>query len=124
MLWRSGIFTVNPDRSNVMASNVMTKEEQRSYPGHALIIGGSLAGLFTGVLLRSIGRQVDIYERSPRDLSSRGGGIVLQPEIVAAFHRAQVPYDLPLGVTTHERLYLNSDGSIAQRMGGSQVQTS
>ncbi|MEM1256229.1 MAG: FAD binding domain-containing protein [Cyanobacteria bacterium P01_H01_bin.21] len=107
-----------------MASNVMTHKEQQGYPGHALVIGGSLAGLFTGVLLRSIGWQVDIYERSPHDLSSRGGGIVLQPEIVAAFHRAQIPYDLPLGVTAHERLYLNPDGSIAQRMGGSQVQTS
>jgi 2-polyprenyl-6-methoxyphenol hydroxylase-like FAD-dependent oxidoreductase len=29
----------------------------------AIVIGGSLAGLFAGTLLRSIGWQVDIYER-------------------------------------------------------------
>lgn len=38
----------------------------------AIIIGGSLSGLFTGVLLRSNSWQVDIYERSNHSLSSRG----------------------------------------------------
>lgn len=90
----------------------------------AIVIGGSLAGLFTGILLRSIGWQVDIYERSLHDLSSRGGGIVLQPEIVEAFQRAQVTYQSPLGVVAKERLYLHRDGSIAHRMGMRQTLTS
>jgi 2-polyprenyl-6-methoxyphenol hydroxylase-like FAD-dependent oxidoreductase len=45
----------------------------------ALIIGGSLGGLFAGNLLRRIGWDVEIFERSAKDLDSRGGGIVLQP---------------------------------------------
>ena len=53
----------------------------------ALIIGGSLGGLFAGNLLRRIGWDVEIFERSPRDLDSRGGGIVLQPEVVEVFRR-------------------------------------
>ena len=57
------------------------------------MIGGSLGGLFAGLLLRSIGWDVDIYERSPHDLDSRGGGIVLQPEVLEAFRRAGVQYD-------------------------------
>ena len=77
----------------------------------AIVIGGSLAGLFTGVLLRSIGWQVDIYERSPRTLSSRGGGVVLQPDVVEAFRRAGIPHQ-NLGVVAKERYYLQRDGSI------------
>jgi len=54
---------------------------QASAAKQAVVIGGSLGGLFAGLLLRSI-RDVDIYERSPQDLDSRGGGIVLQPEVL------------------------------------------
>jgi 2-polyprenyl-6-methoxyphenol hydroxylase-like FAD-dependent oxidoreductase len=82
----------------------------------ALVIGGSLAGLFAGTLLRSIGWQVDIYERSPHALDSRGGGIVLQPDVVEAFQKAGIADEVPLGVVAHERYYLNRDGSIAQPM--------
>ncbi|MBD2076844.1 FAD-dependent monooxygenase [Phormidium sp. FACHB-592] len=81
----------------------------------ALVIGGSLGGLFAGIMLRSIGWQVDIYERSAHDLDSRGGGIVLQPDVVDAFQRAGIETQA-LGVVAHERYYLNSDGSIAQPM--------
>ncbi|NER80605.1 MAG: hypothetical protein F6K42_13730 [Leptolyngbya sp. SIO1D8] len=102
----------------------MTRTKEHVYQAKAIVIGGSLAGLFTGILLRSIGWQVDIYERSPHDLSSRGGGIVLQPEIVAAFNQANVAYEAPLGVVANERLYLKPDGSIAQRMVMRQTLTS
>ena len=66
---------------------------QASAAKQAVVIGGSLGGLFAGLLLRSIGWDVDIYERSPHDLDSRGGGIVLQPEVLEAFRRAGVQYD-------------------------------
>ncbi|MBW4510631.1 MAG: FAD binding domain-containing protein [Scytonematopsis contorta HA4267-MV1] len=90
----------------------------------ALVIGGSLAGLFAGTLLRSIGWQVDIYERSPHTLDSRGGGIVLQPDVVEAFQRAGIADEVPLGVIAHERYYLNRDGSIAETMPIRQTLTS
>src|SRR5215813_3815449 len=41
----------------------------------AIVIGGSLAGLFVGAFLRRIGWQVDIYERSSIELIGRGVGI-------------------------------------------------
>ena len=91
---------------------------------HAIVIGGSLGGLFAGVLLESIGWKVDLYERSPNSLSSRGGGIVLQPEILQAFNRAKATYELPFGVTAYERLYLKADGGIAEKMLMRQTQTS
>jgi len=41
----------------------------------ALIIGGSLAGLFAANLLRKQGWEISIYERTQGDLASRGAGI-------------------------------------------------
>src|SRR5258706_15589844 len=98
-------------------------QSDQAFKGHALIIGGSLGGLFTGVLLRSIGWTVDIFERSPHDLDSRGGGIVLQPEVIRAFQRASVHYDASIGVVAKERVYLARDGSVAQRMAMRQILT-
>ncbi|WP_435979710.1 FAD binding domain-containing protein [Psychrobacter sp. DM4] len=77
----------------------------------AIVIGGSLAGLFAGTLLRDIGWQVDIYERSTHELDSRGGGIVLQPDVITAFELAGIDTD-NLGVDVIERYYLNQNGSI------------
>ncbi|WP_199490973.1 FAD binding domain-containing protein [Marinobacter vulgaris] len=90
----------------------------------AIIVGGSLAGLFNAIMLRSIGWQVDIFERTPHALESRGGGIVLQPEVELAFELAGLKDYPDLGVVSHERLFLNDDGSIAQRMHGQQTLTS
>jgi len=90
----------------------------------AIVIGGSLGGLFTGILLRAIGWQVDIYERSPHALDSRGGGVVLQPDVVEAFRQAGITEGAPWGVVANERYYLKRDGSIAQRMPMRQTLTS
>ena len=38
---------------------------EKSRQRRAIVIGGSIAGLFVGAFLRRIGWQVDIYERSP-----------------------------------------------------------
>jgi len=77
----------------------------------AIVIGGSLGGLFAGMmLLRAIGRYL---RTSAHDLDSRGGGVVLQPDVV--FQRAGIDTQA-LGVVAHERYYLNPDGSIAQPM--------
>ena len=47
------------------------KSEER----RAIVIGGSIAGLFVGAFLRRIGWRVDIYERSSIELIGRGVGI-------------------------------------------------
>ena len=90
----------------------------------AIVIGGSLGGLFTGTLLQSIGWDIDIYERSPHELDSRGGGIVLQPNVMETFKRADIPYQEPLGVVAKERYYLDKKGNVVQRMAMRQTLTS
>ena len=99
-------------------------EHQASAAKQAVVIGGSLGGLFAGLLLRSIRWDVDIYERSPRDLDTRGGGIVLQPEVLEAFRRAGVHYDTSIGVEAKERVFLDRSGGLARRRSMRQMLTS
>lgn len=45
----------------------------------AIVVGGSLGGLTAALLLRDLGWEVDVYERSPKPLMARGVGIVAHP---------------------------------------------
>ena len=51
----------------------------------AIVIGGSIGGLTTALLLRDLGFTVDVYERTATALDGRGSGIVLQPDTVRWF---------------------------------------
>lgn len=98
---------------------------QARKPRRAIVIGGSLGGLFIGNMLRSIGWDVDIFESSPGDLDSRGGGIVLQPDVVEVFHRAGIDIDASaLGVRSQHRIVFRPDGSIQSKHIAPQTQTS
>lgn len=91
----------------------------------ALVIGGSLGGLFAGAMLRTSGWDVDIFERSPHDLDSRGGGIVLQPDVVELFRQAGIdPEAIDLGVRSRYRTVFRPDGSIQSKQMAPQTQTS
>lgn len=90
----------------------------------ALIIGGSLGGLFTATTLRAIGWRVDVFERSPSALDSRGGGIVLQPDVLAAFRFAGVERAGALGVRSGDRIFLDASDAVVHRMSMPQTQTS
>lgn len=58
----------------------------QSYAGsRAIVVGGSIGGLTTALLLRKLGFDVDVFERTPTNLEHRGGGIVLQPIMMKWF---------------------------------------
>jgi 2-polyprenyl-6-methoxyphenol hydroxylase-like FAD-dependent oxidoreductase len=84
----------------------------------ATIVGGSLTGLAAGILLRKIGWEVNIFERSPQSLSDRGAGIVMQPETLQMLRLCGAKSDGEVGVWLTTRQYLAADGSIlsSQRM--------
>ncbi|SAL04458.1 monooxygenase, FAD-binding [Caballeronia calidae] len=90
----------------------------------AIVIGGSLGGLFAANALRAIGWDVEVYERSPSPLDSRGGGIVLQGAVLQAFRFSGVPATGHLGVRSNDRIYLDRDGTVSSRQYMPQTQTS
>ncbi|MGU7774275.1 FAD binding domain-containing protein [Burkholderia sp. MR1-5-21] len=90
----------------------------------ALVIGGSLGGLFAANSLLKSGWEVDVFERSPSALDSRGGGIVLQPQVVEAINSAGLGSASPLGVLSRDRVYLDRDGRVLHSAFMPQTQTS
>ena len=54
--------------------------KSRSQP-RAVVIGGSMAGIFAALLLRRAGWAVDVYERIGAELAGRGAGIVTHREL-------------------------------------------
>lgn len=91
----------------------------------AVVIGGSLGGLFAGNMLKMAGWEVDIYERSLHDLDSRGGGIVLQPDVVEVFRANGIDVShMELGVSSQDRVVYHRDGTVLDKRPAPQMQTS
>src|SRR6185312_10987522 len=80
--------------------------------GHALIIGGSVGGLFAAHLLRSIGWRVTVFERNAEDLASRGAGIGTQDALHEVMQRLGMPIDDTMGVEVRSCICLDRAGHI------------
>jgi 2-polyprenyl-6-methoxyphenol hydroxylase-like FAD-dependent oxidoreductase len=76
----------------------------------ALVIGGSLGGLFAAHLLRNDGWKVDVFERVSDELAGRGAGIVTHPELFEALVRCGVEIDASIGVEVPGRMTLDAAG--------------
>ncbi len=89
---------------------------QRSAGGRrAVIIGGSMSGLFAGLMLRQRGWEVDIYERAEGELAGRGAGIVAQPMVKDVLCGLGIdPVDLGVEMTT--RKILDLDGRVVEQI--------
>jgi 2-polyprenyl-6-methoxyphenol hydroxylase-like FAD-dependent oxidoreductase len=79
----------------------------------ALVIGGSVGGLFAANLLRSIGWNVAVFERAAGHLGDRGTGIGTREELFAAMRRIGLTVEPSIGVDVGGRIGLHSDGSVA-----------
>jgi len=88
----------------------------------AIIIGGSMSGLLSGLLLRRSGWDVDIYERVESELSGRGAGIVAQPELMQRLRRLGFETS-GLGVQIGTRKILDAQGRITSTIACPQVAT-
>jgi 2-polyprenyl-6-methoxyphenol hydroxylase-like FAD-dependent oxidoreductase len=99
-------------------------EEAKTDGRKAIVIGGSIGGLTTAALLRREGWNVEVFERSPSDLSGRGGGLVLQGDVLRALHQADIGWHGTPGVTTVDRIFLDQDDSVIRRLHMPQTQTS
>jgi 2-polyprenyl-6-methoxyphenol hydroxylase-like FAD-dependent oxidoreductase len=80
-------------------------------PGRALVIGGSMSGLFAAHMLRQRGWTVEVFERV-EELADRGAGIVAQQEIGKAFARLGIDFGDNLGVNTVPRRTFDREGRL------------
>ena len=78
----------------------------------ALVIGGSLGGLFAANLLRAAGWRVDVYERVADDLATRGAGIGTHDELFAVMRRLGIAVDDTFGVKVNRRVCLDRAGDV------------
>ncbi|MGE3774380.1 MAG: FAD-dependent monooxygenase [Gammaproteobacteria bacterium] len=101
-------------------SDVLTARERP----RALIVGGSMAGLFCGVSLRAAGWDVDIYERAGEELASRGAGIATHDELYAAFVAAGIDLRAEMGVRSEGRVVLDRSGRVLGESAMPQIMTS
>ncbi|MCX7313528.1 MAG: FAD-dependent oxidoreductase [Alphaproteobacteria bacterium] len=76
----------------------------------AIIIGGSVGGLFAANMLRSIGWDASVYERNTEALSGRGAGISTHPQLHAVTKRLGIPFDDSMGIAVNSVVFLDRAG--------------
>ena len=79
---------------------------------HAIVIGGSIAGLFVAAFLRRVGWDVDIYERSSIELIGRGVGIfATHLELFEALDQCGAG-TVDIGVIVYKRITFDRSGKV------------
>ncbi len=76
----------------------------------ALVIGGSLSGLLTANLLRTIGWHVDIFERARGDLAGRGAGLGAQADLFKVMRRIGIRIDRSMWTAVRSHVCLARSG--------------
>jgi 2-polyprenyl-6-methoxyphenol hydroxylase-like FAD-dependent oxidoreductase len=89
----------------------------------AIVIGGSIGGLFTAHYLKKLGWDVDVYERLGEELAGRGAGIMTHPELMAALSGIGIDPGISVGVPIDTRLTLDDAGGEVGRLHLPQVAT-
>jgi 2-polyprenyl-6-methoxyphenol hydroxylase-like FAD-dependent oxidoreductase len=97
-------------RRNNRSSGILGAPSRRP-ARRAVVIGGSMSGLFTAAFLRQIGWEVDVYERSPVELVGRGAGIMSHPELVEAPEKSGTG-TRNLGVEVERRIAIDNRGRV------------
>jgi 2-polyprenyl-6-methoxyphenol hydroxylase-like FAD-dependent oxidoreductase len=102
-----------------MPDPLPTKSRSRS----AIVIGGSMSGLFAAAFLRKIAWRVHVYERSPVELVGRGAGITSHPELLQALEGSGAG-TRDLGVQVDKRIAIDRDGRVISEKHLPQILTS
>lgn len=78
----------------------------------ALIIGGSIGGLFAAHLLRRAGWDAVIFERSAGDLADRGAGLGITAELFDVMRRVGIKLSRSLAFHVHSSIWLDQKGEV------------
>ena len=84
--------------------------------GRALVIGGSVGGLFAAHWLRRTGWEVTVFERVETGLESRGAGIGTSEELAEALERLDLPLEGSIGIQVDSRVCLDRDGHVTHEV--------
>ena len=96
----------------------------KSQERRAIVVGGSIGGLFVGAFLRKIGWRVDIYERSSIELIGRGVGIfATHLELLEALDKCGAG-TVDIGVIAYKRITLDRKGNVIAEKPQLQIVTS
>jgi 2-polyprenyl-6-methoxyphenol hydroxylase-like FAD-dependent oxidoreductase len=77
----------------------------------ALVVGGSMSGLLSAIMLDRRGWEVEVFERVAGELAGRGAGIVAQPELVTRLKDLGLDVG-DLGVAIARRQILDREGRV------------
>jgi 2-polyprenyl-6-methoxyphenol hydroxylase-like FAD-dependent oxidoreductase len=99
------------DIEGVSTENMPSALQANTRKRRAIIVGGSMSGLFTAAFLRQIGWDTDVYERSTVELAGRGAGIVTHPELLEALQSSGAG-TRELGVQVEKRITLDRSGRV------------
>ncbi len=90
----------------------------------AIVVGGSIGGLFVGAFLRRVGWRVDIYERSSIELIGRGVGIfATHLELLEALDKCGAG-TVDIGVIVYQRITFDRKGKVIAEKRQLQIVTS
>ncbi len=76
------------------------------------VVGGSLGGLTAALVLRDLGCEVDVWERSTAELESRGAGIVVLDETLRYLRERTSIRDDDVTIATSTLRYLDRNGAV------------
>src|SRR5262245_62921553 len=76
----------------------------------ALVIGGSVGGLFAANLLRDTGCEAIVFERNAEERSGRGAGISTHPQLHDVTRRLGIPFDDSMGIRLDTVVFLDTTG--------------
>lgn len=108
-------FEFWPRGLNLRVAHDPTRAMLKSQLPEVVVIGGSVAGLSTGIALRCLGCDVHIYEQSPTTLRGRGGGLVVQYEMLDWMTTHGIAALATLSIPGVERQFLDRQGRVIQR---------
>lgn len=89
----------------------------------ALVVGGSVGGLFAANLLHRAGWDVHVFERVPEGLGQRGAGVVTHRELREILGRCGIGHG-DFGVQVRGRVVLDAAGAVVASLDLPQVLTS
>ena len=89
----------------------------------AIVIGGSVGGLFAAAMLRTTGWTVDVFEQSPVELSGRGAGIVTHQALLDVLNLCGAGTK-DLGVHVEFRTGYDRSGKVIRKIAFPQILTS